>query len=72
MNSPEPFEGRGIRGVLNLTGRRATKEIEIHSRKKSVGPAGISRSRSKAFLISEDSRTGRSRGHLASVWNMET
>jgi len=72
MNSPESFEGRGIRGGMRFSGRPAPKKIEIHASSKNSGPGGISFSRPNAFVIPESSRTGTERRHLASVWDMET
>jgi len=72
MNSPEPFEGRGIRGDVNFLGRPATKKIEIHAPSKNSGPGSISFSHSRALVILGGSRAGGGRRHLASIWHMET
>jgi hypothetical protein len=72
MNSPEPFEGRGIRRDPTFPGRPATKKIEIHTSSKNSGPGGVSFSLSKAFVNPESSKAGSGRGHPASVWHMET
>ena len=72
MNSPEPFEGRGIRGDLNFTSRAAPPPNKIPAQTERIRCAGISASHSKAFVIPEDSRDRGGRRHLASVWHMET
>jgi hypothetical protein len=72
MNSPEPFDGRDIRGGLKFTSRTAPKENMIPAQTERIPFAGMSASRSKGFVIPKDSRDRSGRKHLASAWYMET